>query len=93
VIERLEAKDAFFRSIQNPIDTASPQGKFTLHALGAAAEFERALIRERTNPDMTLQAICTRLESMRDRTPRGRTSWQPSSVKMLLERAERPGLL
>ena len=28
-----------------------------------------------------------------ERTPRGRTSWQPSSVKMLLERAERLGLL
>ena len=31
--------------------------------------------------------------AMRERTPRGRTSWQPSSVKMLLERAERLGLL
>ena len=45
------------------------------------------------NPVITLQAICTRLESMRERTPRGRTSWQPSSVKMLLERAEKLGLL
>jgi DNA invertase Pin-like site-specific DNA recombinase len=217
VIERLEAKNAFFRSLTDPIDTSSPQGKFTLQVLGAAAEFERALIRERTkaglasartkgrvggnpglrvrdpaalrkvrlarqdgymerlnetaqdwvphvrrlrpnlawedvvrivngplpherqwtqsrllravnayvrdgflpptvldragrretddrlpaivaaikgaDPDITLQAICTRLEAMRERTPRGRTSWQPSSVKMLLERAERLGLL
>ena len=217
VIERLEAKGAFFRSLHDPIDTASPQGKFTLQVLGAAAEFERALIRERTkaglasarikgrvggnpglrakdpaalrkvrlarqdgymerlnataqdwvpqvrrlrpdmawedvlriingplphdrrwtqsrllravnayvrdgflpetvlgragrragddrlpaivaaikgaDPDITLQAICDRLEAMRERTPRGRTSWQPSSVKMLLERAERLGLL
>ena len=38
------------------------------------------------DPDITLQAVCTRLEAMRERTPRGRTSWQPSSVKMLLER-------
>ena len=45
------------------------------------------------DPDATLQAICNRLEAMRERTPRGRTSWQPSSVKMLLERAERLGLL
>lgn len=48
VIEKLEAKGAFFRSIVDPIDTASPQGKFTLQVLGAAAEFERSLIRERT---------------------------------------------
>ena len=47
-IERLEAKGAFFRSLMDPIDTSSPQGKFTLQVLGAAAEFERALIRERT---------------------------------------------
>ena len=106
VIERLEAKNAFFRSLTDPIDTSSPQGKFTLQVLGAAAEFERALIRERTkaglaivaaikgaDPEITLQAICTRLEAMRERTPGGRTSWQPSSVKMLLERAERLGLL
>lgn len=212
VIERLEAKGAFFRSLLDPIDTASPQGKFTLQVLGAAAEFERALIRERTkaglasarakgrvgghpglrakdpaalrkvrlarqdgymerlnetaqdwvphvrrlrpdmawedvlrivnaplpearrwtqsrllravkayvrdgflseavlgragrretddrlpaivaaikgaDPDITLQAICARLETMR-----GRTGWQPSSVKMLLERAVKLGML
>jgi DNA invertase Pin-like site-specific DNA recombinase len=217
VIERHEAKGAFFRSIEDPIDTASPQGKFMLQVPGAAAEFERALIRKRTKagltsarskgrvggnpglrakdpaarrkvwlarqegymerlnetaqdwvphvrrlrPDMawedvqrivngplprerqwtqdrllravnayvrdsflpetvldragrretddrlpaivatmkgadpaiTLRAICERLEAMRERTPRGRMSWQPSSVKMLLERAERLGLL
>lgn len=217
VIERLEGRGAFFRSIQDPIDTASPQGKFTLQVLGAAAEFERALIRERTkaglasartkgrvggnpglragdpdalrkvrlaradgyldrlnataadwvpqvrrlrpdmpwedvlrlinaplpparhwtqarllravhayvrngflapevlgraarrdlddrlpaivaairgaDPDITLQAICDRLEAMRERTPRGRSTWQPSSVRMLLDRAARLGLL
>lgn len=48
VIERLEGKGAFFCSLQDPIDTASRQGKFTLQVLGAAAEFERALICERT---------------------------------------------
>lgn len=42
---------------------------------------------------ITLQAICDRLEAMRERTPRGRTSWQPSSVKMLLELAESLRLL
>ena len=217
IIEQLEAKGAFFRSIEDPIDTASPQGKFTLQVLGAAAEFERALIRERTkaglasarlegriggnpglrarNPEalrkvrlarhdgymerlantatewvpyvrrlrpemawedvlrivnaplpenrrwtqprllratrayvcegflpetvmrraarrptddrlpaliaaikgadagITLQAICERLEAMRERTPRGRTKWQPSSVKMLLGQAEKLGMI
>lgn len=48
VIERLRIRGAHFRSLHDPIDTASPQGVFTLQVLGAAAEFERALIRERT---------------------------------------------
>ena len=48
VIEGLEAKGAHFRSLSDPIDTASPQGRFTLQILGATAEFEKALIRERT---------------------------------------------
>ena len=43
--------------------------------------------------DLTLQGICDRLEAMRERTPRGRTKWQPSLVRMLLERARRHGLL
>lgn len=45
------------------------------------------------DPNITLQAICERLQAMRERTPRGRTSWQPSSVKMLLERAEKLGMI
>ena len=54
VIERLEAKSAYFRSLTDPIDTSSPQGKFTLQVLGAAAEFERALIRERQREGIVL---------------------------------------
>lgn len=218
VIERIEAMGAHFRSLRDPIDTASPQGKFTLQVLGAAAELERALIRERTvaglrsaraqgriggnpglrardpaairraanardaayvdrltdcagewvplvrrlrpempwedvlrlinaqlppdrprwsrerliravrryirdglleprllerarraetgdrltaivaairgaDPAITLQAICDRLEAMREPTPRGRAKWQPSSVRMLIARAVEQGLL
>ncbi|HYG87950.1 MAG TPA: recombinase family protein [Azospirillum sp.] len=48
IIEALDAKGAGFRSLGDPIDTTSPQGRFTLQILGAVAEFERALIRERT---------------------------------------------
>ncbi|NUB05129.1 recombinase family protein [Azospirillum sp. Vi22] len=48
IIEALDAQGAGFRSLGDPIDTTSPQGRFTLQILGAVAEFERALIRERT---------------------------------------------
>jgi hypothetical protein len=43
-------------------------------------------------PDRTLQQIAAPLEVMRERTPRGGTRWHPSSVRHLLERAERLGL-
>lgn len=44
-------------------------------------------------PDRTLQQIAAQLEDMRERTPRGGTRWHPSSVKHLLTRAERLGLI
>ena len=48
VIEQLEANGAHFRSLRDPIDTATPQGMFSLQVLGAVAQLERALIAERT---------------------------------------------
>ena len=43
-------------------------------------------------PDVTLKEMCDMLEEMREPTPRGRATWYPSSVKALLERAERLAL-
>ena len=43
-------------------------------------------------PDVTLQEMCNMLEEMREPTPRGRAIWYPSSVRALLDRAERLGL-
>lgn len=48
IVEALRGKGAYFRSIHDPIDTSSPQGMLMTQMLGAFAEFERALIRERT---------------------------------------------
>lgn len=44
------------------------------------------------SPGVTLQGMCTMLEDMREPTPRGGRKWNPSSVKALLQRAERMGL-
>ena len=38
-----------FRSLSDGIDTTTTMGRFTFHLLGAIAEMERDLIRERTN--------------------------------------------
>lgn len=54
VIDTLDRKGVAFKSLGDPIDTGSPQGKFTLQILGAVAEFERSLIRERTKAGVRL---------------------------------------
>ena len=48
IIERLEQRGAGFQSLTEVIDTASPAGRLMLQMMGAFAEFERSLIRERS---------------------------------------------
>lgn len=48
-IEMLDAKGIGFRSLTEAIDTTTPGGKLIFHIFGALAEFERSIIRERTN--------------------------------------------
>lgn len=48
IIERLERTGAGFKSLTEPIDTSSPAGRLMVQVLGAVAEFERSLIRERS---------------------------------------------
>lgn len=47
IVETLRARGAHFRSLGDPIDTTGPSGVLVLQMLGAVAEFERSLIRER----------------------------------------------
>jgi DNA invertase Pin-like site-specific DNA recombinase len=48
ILRRIEDARAEFRSLTEPIDTASSAGRLMLQLLGAFAEFERSLIRERS---------------------------------------------
>jgi DNA invertase Pin-like site-specific DNA recombinase len=48
LIERIEAAGAGFRSLTKAIDTTTPAGRMMMQMVGAFAEFERAMIRERT---------------------------------------------
>ncbi|MEW6737456.1 MAG: recombinase family protein [Acidobacteriota bacterium] len=45
----LEKQGIGFRSLQENIDTTTAGGKLIFHVFGALAEFERGIIRERTN--------------------------------------------
>ena len=48
-IQDLERRGIGFKCIQENIDTTTSGGKLIFHIFGALAEFERDLIRERTN--------------------------------------------
>lgn len=48
IMERLAEAKAGFRSLTEAIDTATPAGRTMMQMVGAFAEFERAMLRERT---------------------------------------------
>jgi DNA invertase Pin-like site-specific DNA recombinase len=48
ILERIEEKGAGFRSLTEAVDTTIPAGRMMMQMVGAFAEFERAMIRERT---------------------------------------------
>ena len=48
ILERVDAVGAKFRSLTEAIDTSGPAGRMLMQMLGSFAEFERAMIRERT---------------------------------------------
>ena len=47
-LETVNAAGAGFLSLTNAIDTTTPMGRLTMQVVGAFAEFEREMIRERT---------------------------------------------
>lgn len=49
ILENMEAAGSGFRSLSESIDTTTPAGRMLASMLGAFAEFERAMIRERTS--------------------------------------------
>lgn len=47
-VEQLRQRDVGFHSLHESVDTTGPVGRFVFHLFSALAEFERELIRERT---------------------------------------------
>ncbi len=52
IMNDLSARGAGFQSLSESIDTMTAGGKLVFHIMGALAEFERALIAERTKAGM-----------------------------------------
>ncbi|OAV62957.1 recombinase family protein [Enteractinococcus helveticum] len=67
-LAELQAQGIEFRSLQENIDTSSPGGRLIFHIFASLAEFERDLIRERTNAGLAAARA------------RGRTGGRPSRL-------------
>src|SRR5260370_24818866 len=48
IMERVEERKAGFRSLTEAVDTTTPAGRMMMQMVGAFAEFERAMLKERT---------------------------------------------
>ncbi len=68
LVAQLEDKRVGFRSVQESMDTASSGGKLIFQVFGALAEFERNLIRDRTNAGLAAARA------------RGRTGGRPKKL-------------
>jgi DNA invertase Pin-like site-specific DNA recombinase len=67
-VQTLADRQVGFRSLQEQIDTTTSGGKLIFHIFASLAEFERDLIRERTNAGLTAARA------------RGRTGGRPKGV-------------
>jgi len=54
IMDRIAQAEAGFRSLTEAIDTTTPAGRMLMQMVGSFAEFERAMIRERTQAGLAI---------------------------------------
>ena len=79
--ESLRERGVEFRSVTEGIDTTTPAGRFYFHILGALAQMERELIRERTNAGLA----AARARGRKGGRPAKLTPKQIAHARRLLE--------
>ena len=81
IVTDLEARGISFESTTEQIATGSPSGKLVFHLFAALAEFERNLIRERTNAGLKAARKRGRVGGR----PKKLTDTEKAMVKTLLQ--------
>ncbi|WP_423837648.1 recombinase family protein [Variovorax terrae] len=76
ILGRLKSVGAAITSLTEPLDTSSPIGEFTFQILGAVAQLERSMIRERV---MAGQAAA-RARGKTWGTPRALADWEVAAA-------------
>lgn len=86
LVNEMQGKGAEFQSLNDHIDTTTPQGKFTFHLFAALAEFERDIIRERTKAGLA----AARARGRKGGRPKG-LSKEAQHTAMIAERLYQDG--
>jgi len=84
-VNELNARGIGFKSITESIDTTTPGGRLVFHIFGALAEFERELIRERTQAGLE----AARARGRKGGRPRKLSARQVATARMLLGDSKR----
>jgi DNA invertase Pin-like site-specific DNA recombinase len=71
-VNSLAERGIGFRSLTEGIDTTTPAGKLVFHIFAALAEFEREIIRERTNAGLTAARTRGRMGGRRPKMTGGK---------------------
>ena len=78
IMERVQERHAGFRSIKEAVDTTTPAGRMMMQMVGAFAEFERAMLKERTKAGLDAAPRARKAGSAA-----GRRSSSPTSNRKL----------
>ena len=84
IVQTLDDRNIGFQSLSDNIDTTSAGGRLMFHVIGAMAEFERALISERTKAGMK----AAQRKGVRLGRPRCFNGQQIARARFLLEQEE-----
>jgi len=85
IMERLGEMKAGFRSLTEAIDTTTPAGRMMMQMVGAFAEFERAMLRERTKIGIDSARSKGRIGGRRPKL----TQQQQAEIVKMVNRGER----
>ena len=85
IMERLGEASAGFRSLTEAIDTTTPAGRMMMQMVGAFAEFERAMLRERTKAGLDAAREEGRIGGRRPKL----TEQQQSEIRKMVTRGDK----
>ncbi|MEO0411743.1 MAG: recombinase family protein [Pseudomonadota bacterium] len=71
----LNERGAFLESLTEKIDTSTPMGEFVFHILGAVAQLEREIIRERTLAGLSVAAANGKFPGRKRKLDPQQISW------------------